>query len=531
MITVFNKLRHLFCLAAILSLGAVMTGCSDDEILPATEPVETQITPDSEIVELLMMLEQSYGVYVTENTITEDDANAKNDVHNVHYYGHGTDTVIDKKLYKTAYENGHYFLVSERNVNELLKILECDLSVDITEYPTYHPEEYTDSIMEVTHTPINFPENPAEATDEDWANVIYQTDTIKTPVTVEEEIPESVAYILFNKNVQMVVYIPVHNHIPHRTLEAMLDVIYKYQDDTPQSRADKLPASDPVVFTRTRNYYVNYYNGSLSNPSFSRTFSQTITAAYTISGCYSYAANRDYYMLEQEVTMYNNELNPFKGKVENLTSSHDYFVYTGYPDYAQLEAVIGFESKNDLNNPDNQKFTIIKSAPSTTIGSTSVTSGVSFTIGGNVGWSEGGSAGISAGVTIENSRTMNIPDVEVTNYCGSYNNKTDLRYVNWKFDIADPYSHSDYWNNGHCRWAIDDVVKIGQSTATYITSHIWCVENPKENFNPIIAVRTLSSVGFTAGRQDWLGCKATFKSSVYTGGPWDVIKLTVPKRD
>lgn len=115
---------------------------------------------DTEIHELLIMLEASHAVYVKELTLTEEDANATNDVHKVHYLGSGTDNIIDKNLYKTAYNNGHFFICSERNIKELCEILDCELSVDITDDPMHYDVDNHATVCE--SYPINMPENPEE---------------------------------------------------------------------------------------------------------------------------------------------------------------------------------------------------------------------------------------------------------------------------------------------------------------------------------------------------------------------------------
>lgn len=517
---------NLLCICAVV--GCVVVGCSDDESL-MTENVECEIIEDVGIRELLSTLESTQGIYVTENTLTYEDAHATNDVHNVHYFGSGTDEVVDKSLYQAAYENGHYFFVSERNVDELSEILEDDFSVDITITPK---SSNVDTFgFHVESTPLNFPEDPYDATDNEWDGIIFEHDSTLVGVDVVEVIPESDHYLLFNKNMEMMVAVPIYNHIPHMTVEAMADAIYKYQDDAPESRATTLPASDPVLFTWTREY-----NYSMAGKTI-HTNSQTITAAYSVSGCYSYSANRDYYMLQQEVTTYNAQLATYRGKVKDFYNGKDFYVYAGYASDLDMIATLG-DAYWNLENPDNNKYHLIQTSPQTTTGSASVTTGISYNIGGEVGLSTSGpSAGLSSGITFSDSRTMNIPDVEVSNYCFSGNDgkRNDARYTHWKFEIADPYSHSDYFNTGHCRWQIDDVVKIGKTTATYMASHIWAVDDPKNNFDPKITVTVNSYCGMAAGCQDWLGRYEWFDNIKYLGGGNVVyayiIRFPTPKRD
>src|ERR1043166_6056613 len=84
---------------------------------------------------------------------------------------------------------------------------------------------------------------------------------------------------------------------------------------------------------------------------------------------------------------------------------------------------------NYLNNP--AAVSTIQSSPVTTTGSTTTTSGVSYNVGGSVGYEDGGVVGsVSGGMTIENSTTIEIPDVSVTNNTNNSGNN-----ANWSFTM------------------------------------------------------------------------------------------------
>lgn len=96
--------------------------------------------------------------------------------------------------------------------------------------------------------------------------------------------------------------------------------------------------------------------------------------------------------------------------------------------YAQIYGVNayvdGYEGQGQVSNVN-----LIQSSPSTTTGSKTVTSGVSYSLSGTVSYSKSGGGGGSAtgGMTISNSTSVDIPDVTVQNDVNDVNN------ANWKY--------------------------------------------------------------------------------------------------
>lgn len=523
-------------MAIAVALSTGFASCSDDEDIfvaqeaaESKDEIECEVVDDTEIHELLSMLEASHAIYVTETTLTEEDANATNDVHNVHYFGTGTDAVIDREIYRTAYKNGHYFICSERNIDELCEILDCEMPVDITEDPMHYDIEEQGVIVE--SSPVNIPENPENLTDEEWDKLEYEYDTTYVDVDIEKGHHECVYYMLFNENMQMVIALPVHEHVPQLTLETVLEAIYKYQDDVPEHRSmTSLPPSSPISFSWQEKY--NFESDETGN---NYSCVQRVTVSFVVNGCYSFDNDADYYTVETTVTICNAQLKPFKSKVKNFKGWDDYYVYAGFSKGVEIKMMLDDDlpeilDKNqtvilpwDPKDP-NKNVALIQSSPQTTIGSTSVTTGFSWEIGGEVGFimtgkTPGGSASFNGGATFSESRTMSIPDVMVENYCVSdIDGKTDnQRLAVWAFEIADPYSHRHYMNTSNCRWAIEDVVPIGKTTATYMTSHLWEVKKPKETLSkePKITAVIKSKCGISAGRCDWLRRCKTYKCVRY----------------
>lgn len=499
----------------------VLSACNDDDILNDVAPETNDVTvSDPNIVGLLTMLDNCNSVDVTMSPFGADEANRSNDIHNVHYFDGNCN--VDKQSYQQAYENGHFFIVSTDNVNALNDILDRTSSVEISDKESFSEiaisEVMTDSVSDDVQSRC--------------ANAVeIMCDTIATDECVVS-VPESAFYQLFNKNMEMVVAIPFDDLASHQTLEAVLDAIYTYQNAPILSRAtDGVQlASDPILYTWTYKYKY-YSNGKKFYEN-----SQTISASYIITGCYSYDRNRDYYMLQQEVMMYNAGLDTFKKTIKDFYKGRDYYVYAGFSRGAYLKAVLGASSDSKLGKADNNKYHLIQTSPATSQNSTTVTTGINYSISGNIGItaskSPGVSGGVSGGVTFVDTRTTTIPDVSVKNVCGTGDDGkfNDVRYTEWQFNIAEPYSHSDYFEKSHCRWTVDDVANIGKTTATYIASHIWAVDNPKKDFNPIVGIGVTGRTGYSAGCQTWYGHWYTTKSTSSVRN-WVTIRLQTPYRD
>ncbi len=113
---------------------------------------------------------------------------------------------------------------------------------------------------------------------------------------------------------------------------------------------------------------------------------------------------------------------------------------------------------------DNNTISLIQTSPSTTIGETSVTSSVSFSLSGTVSF-EGKSGGgsVTAGMEISNSTTVNIPDVAV------YNKSVDDRNnAKWSFIIPKVTGKDD-----GCINDLNEIVAIAHNTFQPYNQWIW----------------------------------------------------------
>ncbi len=108
-----------------------------------------------------------------------------------------------------------------------------------------------------------------------------------------------------------------------------------------------------------------------------------------------------------------------------------------------------------LNNP---ALFLADFSPSTTENTTTTTSGITWSLGGNLSFdSAGGGGGISAGVEINNSFSFSTQDVTVMSYVG-----TQLNNATWQFNIS---QNPNY------------IPSVGVSSFKPITQWIWKTKN------------------------------------------------------
>lgn len=108
-------------------------------------------------------------------------------------------------------------------------------------------------------------------------------------------------------------------------------------------------------------------------------------------------------------------------------------------------------------------FTLIKTSPDTTVDSTSVTSGISFSLSGNVGFfGDAPMGGVNVGATISNSTTTVIRDVSVLNQ--SADQQINAK---WKFEMPKLEAHGVLKNE------LTDPVKLATNTFQPVMYMLW----------------------------------------------------------
>lgn len=488
----------------------VLSACNDDVML--SEDIannEPQVAIEATANGLISMIESCADADITIGGLKASYINNSKGIQ-VHYVNAN---IYDDATYKQAYDKGHYFLVSEDNVAALNKVLGREFSVGINS-PKVNCVRLFSNLME------------SEAVDEMPKPIKLSCDSTQLECEVTDVVCDH--YLLFNKDAMIVLDVPMYDSLPNGMTDAVAH--FFNENRTPKSRttgSDQLVAAK-LMRTLTKNY-TYYYKGYklFSNK-------QSVTVNYTVSNCYSFDEDCDYYMLEQEVILFNGELNPQKGTIRlpdgtPISCATTFEGYLGYSRGATLKATFGAENISKLGVADDKRYTLLQMSPSTTQGSVSTSAGVNLSLSGSFGLSDSGPSGsISTGVTFTSSRTMNIPDVTVTNKCGTLKDGHDNRYAEWKFEIAWPYSRFKLFSGGNS-WKIDEVSQIGKSTCELYASNIWVVHNPKKGYNPIIGVAVSSNTGMTGGSWLWGKTGIDFQQEIQNE-EWMTITFPQPYR-
>ncbi|MDR1810049.1 MAG: hypothetical protein LBR34_06580 [Prevotella sp.] len=522
-------------LTGTLLLCALFTvSCSDDEPQKSSDIVLSGVTDDSNDpyarnIMTLLSIDPDIAIAAYEGIAMMDEPEAPQGI-TIYYFGEGTPENVSKSAYKKFYDNGGIFFVSDDNAKKLLELLDKELCFLSTDEPTY--------IISIDSTAIYVPETPYEGEvpeGEEEEMLDLEPGTYLSGNFVSRIIPEvNEFYYLFSKNFQMRVALPKTGAVPELTITAMKDAIQgvRAQTRTRTSATGGIVLNPQTVFFTWQNQYDKFGTG--------HQVSQQVCAAYTINAAYNYAEDRDYYQVSGEIITYNNQLSIEKHVKK--TGGDEFYVYEGFARGVSAVAMLGYSSLLSSNNPlpDSipSEFHAYQTSPQTSAGSSSFTTGTSYTIGGNIGVSgQGPSGGINGSMTFSDSRTTSIPDVTVRNYCGtggSYSIKpksADQRWVEWQYEIAMPHYSSDFFNTQHCRMKIDDVATIAKTTATYQWSVIWAIDHPKTAFTtPTLSVSNAISVGLFGVRQNVWQTKYGISQS-RTILDAETFRLNQPKRD
>ncbi|MDR1723105.1 MAG: hypothetical protein LBR84_04095, partial [Tannerella sp.] len=200
-----------------------------------------------------------------------------------------------------------------------------------------------------------------------------------------------------------------------------IDEFINTKTGAPHASEGNIADGQHVYLQRTASYNIDGY-----------TATQLVEENYTITAVYSYAEDRDFYMVEQEINTINSQLD-YKREVKHEYDGDDWLVSVNFSH--------GVIPKATLNLKDNSVVHLSQASPNTTTGSSSFTSGVSYNISGNVGFSMSGpTGGFTGGVMISNTHTTSIPDVMVTKKTidDGGGQAANNGYVCWDYEIALP---------------------------------------------------------------------------------------------
>lgn len=196
--------------------------------------------------------------------------------------------------------------------------------------------------------------------------------------------------------------------------------------------------------------------------------SSAITVDYYIHSLYSFKDNKDYYVVRQVITSENNRIYSDIEKEKYWINNDDNtWRYT----YGAFMNTI--TSECDLNTPAE----LLESAPATMQGSTTVSTSVSYSIGGsisgNLSANPGAMFGLNFSGSVTNGTSRSIPDI------GIVHNRNGQK-ATWTYNGHIPCNrHSgiifiDYYH--------DDCVPILRNTCTVENNMIWSVSNPSDKY-------------------------------------------------
>lgn len=197
---------------------------------------------------------------------------------------------------------------------------------------------------------------------------------------------------------------------------------------------------------------------------------QVASFAYS---CYGQETQETWFYIEQKAVF--SPSNIYKWK-----SDRDQALYI---DRYELEAKPG-GYENNVN-----AVSMIASSPATTVGQTTVTSGITWNFGGNVsvgfqGKVPTGELGFQAGISISNSTTYEIPDVRINN-----KSNDDGNNPHWVFEIPRVRGYED-----GCVNSITSPVDISHNTFQPVNHWLWKVKDSVRRSNSRLKVRNTLKV-------------------------------------
>ena len=155
---------------------------------------------------------------------------------------------------------------------------------------------------------------------------------------------------------------------------------------------------------------------------------QNFKITYSIYACHSYneadKTDYDWFIVQQRGKL--NPVNSYRN-----TDAHDGYVseILGY--------MINYDFDNQLDYDNSTSYAkLMESTPSSANGSSTTTSGINWSLGGNVGLTPAGpSGGLSAGVSFSSSESVTISDSTVENKSASYERPTK---AHWTYSFPRP---------------------------------------------------------------------------------------------
>ena len=232
--------------------------------------------------------------------------------------------------------------------------------------------------------------------------------------------------------------------------------------------------------------------------------STTIQTIYYIYGVYSFDQNKDYYIIEQEISLPSGNLWSSKMR-EKKYNGHNYKSKDFYLSWLRTENWLT-KGSSYLNN-----IAVSQYSPETVNNQTTYTAGISGNIGGTVGYMGGATATVSGGVSYSTSKTWSVQDINVKNYVMSNPSAKD---ASWEWTTMKK-AESNFWMTD-----IDNPADLATTTARFSTSWLWIVDKPgkSDEYKINIKVRPQYTtyslyVEWLVGHSNWKWWTWTFNHS------------------
>lgn len=193
---------------------------------------------------------------------------------------------------------------------------------------------------------------------------------------------------------------------------------------------------------------------------------QSFTIRYTIYSCHSFEKNKDYYLISQSA-----QLNPsVKWK---KTEGHVKWPRIYTPKQEGHMRLYGFNNRwifswqgGGTNNPAK----LVNTQPQNANGTTSVTSGYSWSMSGSLGFSGlSGTGSLSSGVSFSESQSFSISDCTVNNKSAD---DGKVGQAQWEYVLANPRNGSTHFYYTD----LDDAPLLSRSNFQPVNRWIWEVE-------------------------------------------------------
>ncbi len=185
------------------------------------------------------------------------------------------------------------------------------------------------------------------------------------------------------------------------------------------------------------------------------------TLSYFVYGCHSRKNDQDFYFVEQYGVF--NGSNAFTHNESKRQGR-----YLGAIDINAW--VHGYQNRSEVG--------LIQSSPQTVNNTTSVTSSVDFSIGGEVGYDAGPVATASAGMTIGSSKTIEVRDCNTLNKSGDEGNNP-----HWRFEFKRVEKDTDGFGGTVLRNRLGSVPDLARNTFQPVNQWIWRIAGNTRSYS------------------------------------------------